>query len=293
MLGSFLFRAFTQAMPSATISKFPRGSAVCTAFILIFFLSPSIAFAQTTAKAPSKTVQAAPKLRPARPASEGVAALEADQQRQVGKVFYADGHVDVSYENYRIRADHAEYNSETGVVNAAGHVQLDYLTQHVEADDVRYELRTGRGLFHHVRATFAVQRRPTPTLLISPNPLYFEAEEAERVNENTYRVRKAWMTVCDCVFAQVGASRERKFSRSLDSGGLFSVRNISRRTPARFRIHDSRCWRQFPQRLSAGGVYLLGSDGLGGRHCRRRLLQQARVEPVRRYPYAPVGKRAA
>ena len=49
------------------------------------------------------------------------------------------------------------------IVIARGHVQLDYLTQHVEADDARYELRTGRGTFHHVRATFAMQRRPTPT----------------------------------------------------------------------------------------------------------------------------------
>ncbi len=197
MLGSFLFRVFTQAMPSATVSKFLRGFAIPTALILIFFLLPRSAFAQAPPKKSPHVSQTASKVRPARSADEGVASLEADQQRQVGKVFYADGHVDVSYENYRIRADHAEYNSETGVVNAAGHVQLDYLTQHVEADDVRYELRTGRGLFHHVRATFAVQRRPTPTLLISPNPLYFEADEAERVNESTYRVRNAWMTVCD------------------------------------------------------------------------------------------------
>ena len=71
------------------------------------------------------------------------------------------------------------------------------MTQHVEADDLRYELQTGHAVLHHVRATFAMQRRPTPTLLISPNPLYFEAEEAERINENTYRIKKAWLTVCD------------------------------------------------------------------------------------------------
>ena len=46
-------------------------------------------------------------------------------------------------------------------------------------------------------ATFAIQRRPTPTLLISPNPLYFDAEVAERLDPNTYRIHKAWLTVCD------------------------------------------------------------------------------------------------
>ena len=121
----------------------------------------------------------------------GEATLEADQQRQVGKIFYADGHVDVRYQNARLRADHVEYDNEAQVVVARGHVVLDYVTQHVEADDARYELRTGRGTFHHVRGTFAMQRRPMATLLISPNPLYFEAEEADRLDENTYRIHRA------------------------------------------------------------------------------------------------------
>ena len=117
----------------------------------------------------------------------GTATLEADQQRAVGKTFYADGHVDMNYQNARLRADHVEYDSDAQIVIARGNVQLDYMTQHVEADDARYELKTGRGTFHHVRATFAVQRRPTPTLLISSNPLYFEAEEADRLNDTTYQ----------------------------------------------------------------------------------------------------------
>jgi len=128
----------------------------------------------------------------------GEVTLEADRQGgQIGKYYAADGNVDLRYQNLRLRADHLEWNQETDVVTARGHVQLDYLTQHVEAADARYELRTGHGSFHHVHATFALQRRPTPTLLISPNPLYFEAEEAERLNESTYKVRKAWLTICD------------------------------------------------------------------------------------------------
>jgi LPS-assembly protein len=125
------------------------------------------------------------------------ATLEADQQRAVGKVFYADGHVDVRYQNTRLRADHVEYDSERQIVIARGHVQLDYLTQHVESEDARYELKTGRGTFHQVTGTFALQRRALPTLLISPNPLYFQATEADRLNENTYQIYKAWITVCD------------------------------------------------------------------------------------------------
>ena len=204
MLGSTLFQTvFIQAMPSAIVSKFSRWFVSSLVFVLASLLLADGALGQTSAKTatttsvPKNAPQASAKTSAKQPADQGIASLEADQQRQVGKIFYADGHVDVQYQNYRIRADHAEYDSELGIVTAKGNIQLDYLTQHVEADDMRYELRTGHGIFHHVRATFAVQRRPTPTLLISPNPLYFEAAEAERINENTYRVRKAWLTVCE------------------------------------------------------------------------------------------------
>jgi len=189
-------------MPSATVPKAFRRFVSPIAVALILFSLALNAFAQTAIEpsaksAPRKASQIPTKPSPQRPAEGGIATLEADQQRQVGKIFYADGHVDVRYQNYRIRADHAEYNSETGVVIAKGNVQLDYLTQHVEADDLRYELQTGHALLHHVHATFALQRRPTPTLLISPNPLSFESDEAERINETTYRIRNAWLTVCD------------------------------------------------------------------------------------------------
>jgi LPS-assembly protein len=172
-------------MPNATPSNSVRRLALYVALAPLFLLTPRALHGQ-----------AAPQKPLAGLTGGGEATLEADQQRQVGKISYADGHVDVRYQNARLRADHVEYDNDTQVVTARGNVQLDYVTQHVEADDARYELRTGRGTFHHVRATFAMQRRPAPTLLISPNPLYFEADEADRLDENTYRIHKAWLTVC-------------------------------------------------------------------------------------------------
>lgn len=173
-------------MLNAMLAQSVRTLALAAALLAIALAAPRTIAAQAPAPAPLVPLT-----------SGGEATLEADQQRQSGRTFYADGHVDVHYQNARLRADHVEYNNESQVLVAAGHVQLDYMTQHVEADDARYELRTGRGTFHHVRGTFVLQRRPSPTLLISPNPVYFEAEEAERLDPNTYRIRKAWLTVCD------------------------------------------------------------------------------------------------
>jgi LPS-assembly protein len=201
-------------MPKATVLQPLRRYVLLSLLLPVVLANPSPTRAQNPATAPQQSQQIKPpkpvaKTPSATPGEQ--ATLEAKQQRQVGQIFYADGDVDVRYENTRLRADHVEYNEDTQVVVARGRVQLDYLTQHLEATDARYELSTGRGTFHNVRATFAVQRRPpapprevnamqrqpAQTLLISPNPIYFEAEEAERVDENTYIVHHSWMTVCD------------------------------------------------------------------------------------------------
>ncbi len=182
-----LLSSFSGAMPNATVLPPLRRFGLLIMLAAVSFPWPRSTDAQGTPL--PLQLKALP--------SGGEATLSADHQRWVGKIFYGDGNVDVIYENARLHADHVEYNGETEVAMARGHVALDYMTQHVEADDARYELRTGKGTFHRVRATFALQRRAEPTLLISPNPLYFEAEEADRLDENTYHVRNAWMTVCD------------------------------------------------------------------------------------------------
>jgi lipopolysaccharide assembly outer membrane protein LptD (OstA) len=155
----------------------------------IFFASPRFIDAQDAAaksppQNPSKKQSSVAKTSPQAEANgDQAATLEADQQSEVGRISHADGDVDLRYQNTRLRADHLEYNNDTQVAIARGHVQLDYMNQHVEAEEAHYELRTGHGTFFHVRATFAIDRHPAPTLLISPNPLYFEAEEAERLDD--------------------------------------------------------------------------------------------------------------
>lgn len=167
------------------------------ALLAIALIFPGATFGQANSAAQKKHKKGVQQPPPQLLNGGGEMTLQADQQRLVGKIYYADGSVDVVYENARLRADHVEYNTETQEIGARGHVQLDYKNQHVEAADANYNLRTGQGVFHDVRGTFTLQRRPSPTLLVSPNPIYFEAKEAERVSENEYKFRGAWLTVCN------------------------------------------------------------------------------------------------
>lgn len=123
--------------------------------------------------------------------------LEAKQQRSEGKIFYADGEVEIRYETLRLRADHVEYHADTGEAIARGNIRFDSDGQHIEAAEASYNLRTGRGKFRRVRGSIQVKRSPNPNLLVSDNPFSFEAREIERIDERTYKVRGAWVTVCE------------------------------------------------------------------------------------------------
>lgn len=131
------------------------------------------------------------------PASGGWVELEAKVQRKQGNLYTADGDVEIRYQSLRLRADHVEYNMDAQEALAQGHVRFDYNTQHLEGDRATYNLRTGRGVFTQVRGAVQIERRPNPTVLVTPNPLTIEAQEVERVNERTYIIRHAWLTVCE------------------------------------------------------------------------------------------------
>ncbi len=130
------------------------------------------------------------------PVGRGVVRLEATQQRKEGDRFIADGDVDVRYLDVRLRADHIDYDSKTYDIVARGHVIFDFNTQHIEAPEGHYNLRSDQGVFLHVHGTITVARRPNPNVLFSTNPIYFEADEVDRVAEQAYVFKKTWLTIC-------------------------------------------------------------------------------------------------
>jgi len=126
-----------------------------------------------------------------------VAELEAKTQSRKGDITTADGDVDIRYADTRLRADHVEYNDKTQEAVATGHVQLDYRSEHLEAAEAHYNVSTGHGLFVDVRGTFKIERQPNAEILLTENPLYFEARRVERFAGDLYLVHRAWITICD------------------------------------------------------------------------------------------------
>ena len=135
---------------------------------------------------------------PAQPPPGGIAEITAKgAQRRVGSTYIADDDVDISYGGMRLRADHVEYDDTTSQVKARGHIIFDFESQHLEGDEADYNVATGRGVFKKVHGFLKLERRPNPRLLVSRNPLYFEAEEVDRLSEQVYILKHSWITICD------------------------------------------------------------------------------------------------
>ena len=118
-------------------------------------------------------------------------------QQKRGDLFIADDDVDIHYGDERLQADHVEYNEKTSESFARGHVRFDYNNEHLEADEAHYNVSTGHGTFTNVHGTVKIERRANPLILISQNPLYFQAPEVERFANDIYLVRRGWITICD------------------------------------------------------------------------------------------------
>ncbi len=131
-------------------------------------------------------------------AKGGIAELSSSgPQKRAGDLFIAEGDVRIRYGATELRADRVEYNDRTSEAAAAGHVVYEFENEHVEADEAHYNLGTGRGRFLRVRGTIRIVRRPNPAILISQNPLYFEAREVRRESSDVYLIDQAWITICD------------------------------------------------------------------------------------------------
>src|SRR5665213_3024315 len=121
--------------------------------------------------------------------------LDAEQQRKEGDLYFADGHVEIQYKNLHLHADHVQYNTKTYLATASGNVVLDVDTQHLNADSADFNVVSGEGHFEHVRGSVMMEHAANANVLVSPNPLVFEAEEVRRVDANTYWIEHAWLTV--------------------------------------------------------------------------------------------------
>lgn len=124
--------------------------------------------------------------------------MKANEQQKHGDLYQLLGAVEITYEGMTLRAEKVDYNAASGAILASGNLHFEQTgrDEHIEAERAEYNLNTGAGKFYKAKGSFGTSPRHGPTMLVSPNPIYFTAELAERDESGAYRVYDAEVTVC-------------------------------------------------------------------------------------------------
>ncbi len=111
--------------------------------------------------------------------------LRADRQEWVRESYWrGQGHVELLYQDIKIRCDALEVDLETMDLHAAGGVILDQGPRRFTCDEAFFNLRTKTGRLLHASGTL--------------EPTYsFTAEEVEKLDERRYRLTRATFTSCE------------------------------------------------------------------------------------------------
>lgn len=161
------------------------------------------------------TIPHASPLPPSKAAEAAV--LESDEpQSKHGDMYYASGHVKLTYGDHILRADSITYNNTTSDVTVEGHVELTggENDEHIEASHGTYNLRTETGRFYEVHGSVGVSKAasgPAVTTTNSgiasansahlpgyqtSNPFLFEGRVVVKTGPTDYTVYNGSVTSC-------------------------------------------------------------------------------------------------
>jgi LPS-assembly protein len=124
--------------------------------------------------------------------------IKAHEQQKQGDIYTLDGDVEISFQSYLLRADHATYDDSTGVAVATGRVVFDGGPHdaHLTANRANYNVKAGTGIFYEVSGTFGAVIRGQSVVLTTNNPFVIAGREVHKVGPNRYIVMHGSITSC-------------------------------------------------------------------------------------------------
>jgi len=142
--------------------------------------------------------QSLPSVLPGLKDQSSTVAIRSDSQGKNGTMYYARGHVVLTYQEMNVTADEATYNEATQEVVAKGHVTYNDPTGHLEADELHYNVATGKGWFLNGRGYVRPHVKPRHGVIQTESPFYVQARIVERLNQLSYKIRDGRVTTCQC-----------------------------------------------------------------------------------------------
>jgi LPS-assembly protein len=148
------------------------------------------------------TQQEYPEAVPAGPAQGGdLVGINSDRQSERNKVYVLDGAVDITYRDRELRADHVEYDANTGDITATGHLVLTggRNNERIAASHGTFNLKSQTGRFYDVNGTVGMTSpRPGTVAKIyeNANPFIFTGKVVVKTGPESYDIFEGSVTSC-------------------------------------------------------------------------------------------------
>ena len=127
---------------------------------------------------------------------ENTVSIHADSQTKEKQLYQLHGHVEVTYRQWKMTSDEGSYDQSTGEVTARGNVIFTAPESNLTAEEAHFNTLTGVGWFINGSGYVHSPAPPRRRVLKTENPFYIKARRVDRLDESTYRVKRARVSTC-------------------------------------------------------------------------------------------------
>jgi LPS-assembly protein len=124
--------------------------------------------------------------------------MESDTQSKLGSRYVLDGDVVIKYRDRIIKADHIEYDTETGELTANGHLHVSGGANHedIQASHGTMNLNQQTARFYDVTGSVGVKNTGHSMTYANSNPFLFTGRMVVRTGPQQYEIYEGTVTSC-------------------------------------------------------------------------------------------------
>jgi LPS-assembly protein len=124
--------------------------------------------------------------------------MESDTQSKTGDRYVLDGNVVITYGNRRVEADHIEYDSATGELEATGHLKATGGANHeiISASHGTIDLNKQTGRFYDVSGSVGLKTAGHRVVYANGRPFLFTGRVVVKKGPQAYEVYDGTVTSC-------------------------------------------------------------------------------------------------
>jgi LPS-assembly protein len=124
--------------------------------------------------------------------------IESDTQSKLGSRYVLDGDVVITYSDRIIKADHMEYDAETGEITADGHFHVTGgpNNEDIHASHGTMNLSQQTGRFYDVTGSVGLKNSGHGMTYANSNPFLFTGKMVVRTGPQSYEIYEGTLTTC-------------------------------------------------------------------------------------------------